>query len=266
MMDRETLNDNRNQAESWPAAIAGALFFLLAGLEMMSGDIPRAWSTPNWLQGVDFLYLFGLLVPAIAFAAGWALYFPRWSYPYTAALLVFSLYMMSTATPLLRQLGYLNRGWGYLAWAPFLLAVLVGLLLTRSLRPMVSFLTNIRRDWTLGTYAMFAWMPMVISIGFDEIDRQYSLVFKLLLTILMVATSLLYLRAGRHEARLKIMVAGVLLCLAVTEIGMIAYWQPVGGVFIPGAIAWGLVVLGIMLSPAVIFRQERSTGEHSAQA
>ena len=69
MMERVTLNDKRYQAESWPAAIAGALFFLLAGLEMMSGDIPRPWSTPNWLQGVDFLYLFGLLVPAITFAA-----------------------------------------------------------------------------------------------------------------------------------------------------------------------------------------------------
>ena len=266
MMERVTLNDKRYQAESWPASIAGALFFLLAGLEMMAGDIPRAWSTPNWLQGADFLYLFGLLVPAIAFAAGWALYFPRWSYPYTAALPIFSLYMMSTAIPLLRQLGYLNQGWGYLAWAPFLLAVLVGLLLTRSLRPMVSFLTNIRRDWTLGTYAMFAWMPMVIAIGFDEIDRQYSLVFKLLLTILMVTTSLLYMRTGRQEARSRILVAGVLLCLAVTEIGTIAYWQPVGGVFIPGAIAWGLVILGIMLSPAVIFRQDRFTGGRSAQA
>ena len=266
MMARETLNDNRNQPESWAATIAGALFYLLAGLEMMSGDIPRAWGIPGWLQGADFLYLFGLLVPAIAFAAGWVLYFPRWSYPYTAALLAFSLYMMSTATPLLRKLGYLNSGWGYLAWAPFLLAVLVGLLLTRSLRPIVSFFTNIRWDWTLGTYAMFGWMPMVIVIGFDEINRQYSLVFKLLLTILMVATSLLYLRAGRHEARSKIMVASVLLCLAVTEISTIAYWQPVGGVFIPGAIAWGLVILGMMLSPAVIFRQERSTGGRSAQA
>lgn len=264
MMDRETLNANKNQPESWPATIAGALFYLLAGLELLSGDIPHAWEIPNWLQGVDFLFLFGLLVPAIAFAAGWVLYFPRWSYPYTVALLVFSLYMMSTATPLLRQLGYLNRGWGYLAWVPFLLAVLVGLLLTRSLRPIVWFFTNIRRDWTLGTYAMFAWMPLLISIAFDEIDRQYSLIFKLVLTIMMVITSLFYLRTGRHDARSRILVAGVLLCLAVTQISMIAYWQPIGGVFIPGALAWGLVILGIMLSPAVILRQDRSTGGRSA--
>ena len=264
-MERESLNESRNQPESWPAAIAGALFFLLAGFELMSGDIPRAWDIPNWLQGADFLYLFGSLVPAIAFAAGWALYFPRWSYPYTAALPLFSLYMMSTATPLLRQLGYLNRGWGYLAWIPFLLAVLVGLLFTRSLRPIASLFTHIRLDWTLGTYAMFGWMPMLISIGFDEIDRLYSLVFKLLLTLLMVATSLLYLRAGRHAARPKIMVAGVLISLAVTSISTIAYWQPVGGVFIPGAIAWVLIILGLMFSPAIIFRRGRSTGRRSAQ-
>jgi hypothetical protein len=265
-MAQEILNDNRNQQESWPATIAGALFFLLAGLELMAGDIPRTWSIPNRLAGVDFLFLFGLLVPAIAFAIGWVFYFPRWSYPYTAALPVFSLYMMSTATPLLRQLGYLNRGWGYLAWIPFLLAVLVGLLLTRSLHPIARFFTNIRQDWTLGTYAMFAWMPMLISIGFDEIYRLYSLVFKLVLTILMVATSLLYLRAGRHKSQSRIMVAGVLISLAVTNIGSIAYWQPVGGVFIPGAIAWDLVILGVMFSPALILRRGQSTGGRSAQA
>ena len=259
------MNDNRKQQESWPATIAGVLFFLLAGLQLMAGDIPLTWSSHNWLPGVDFGFLFVLLVPAIAFAIGWALYFPRWSYPYTAALPVFSLYMMSANTPLLHQLGFHNRSWGYLAWVPFLLALLVGLLFTRSLRPVGRFFTNILQDWTLGTYAMLAWMPMIILVGFDEVDRLYSLVFKLVLTILMVATSLLYLRAWSQDMRSRIMVAGVLISLAVTSISTIAYWQPVGGVFIPGAIAWVLIILGLMFSPAIIFRRGRSTGRRSAQ-
>lgn len=260
------MNDNRNQQESWPATIAGALFFLLAGLELMAGDIPLTWSIHNWLPGLDFGFLFGLLVPAIAFAIGWALYFPRWSYPYTAALPVLSLFMMSTNTPLLRQLGYHNRGWGYLAWVPFLLALLVGLLFTRSQRPIGRFFTNILQDWTLGTYAMFAWMPMIILVGFDEVDRLYSLVFKLVLTILMVATSLLYLRAWSQDMRSRIMVAGVLISLAVTNIGSIAYWLPVGGVDIPRVIAWDLVIMVVMFYPALIVWFDQSTGERSEQA
>ena len=43
MMDQETLNDSKYQPESWLATIAGALLFLLAGLELLSGDIPHAW-------------------------------------------------------------------------------------------------------------------------------------------------------------------------------------------------------------------------------
>ncbi len=260
------MNDKRNQQESWPATIAGALFFILAGLELLAGDIPLEWDISNRLPGLDFGFLFGLLVPAIAFTIGWVLYFPRWSYLYTAALLVFSLYMMSAATPLLHQLGYHNRGWGYLAWVPFLLALLVGLLFTRSLRPIGRFFTNIRQDWTLGTYAMFAWLPLVISVGFDEVDRLYSLVFKLVLTILMVTTSLLYLRTWSQDMRSKIMVAGVLISLAVTNIGSIAYWLPVGGVDIPRVIAWDLVIMVVMFYPALFVRFDQSTGERSEQA
>lgn len=260
------MNDNSNQPVSWPATIAGAFFFLLAGLELIAGDIPFEWDLPDRLPGLDFLVLFGLLIPAIAFAIGWVLYFPRWSYPYTAALLVSSLYMMGATTPLLWKLGYPNRGWGFIAWVPFLLALLVGLLFTRSLRPIGRFFANIRQDWTLATYAMLAWMPMVIAVGFDEVDRSYSLVFKLLLTILMVATSLLYLRADRPDMRSRIMVAGVLVTLAVTNIGSIAYWLPVGGVDIPRVIAWDLVILGVMFYPALILRLGQSTGERSAQA
>ena len=232
---------------------------------LMAGDIPLEWDLPNRLPGLDLGFLFGLLVPAIAFATGWVHYFPHWSYPYTAALPVFSLYMMNTVTPLLWHLGYLNRGWGYLAWVPFLLALLVGLLFTRSLRPIGRFFTNIRLEWTLGTYAMFAWMPMIIAVGFDEVDRSYSLVFKLMLTILMVATSLLYLRAWSQDMRSRIMVAGVLITLAVTNIGSIAYWLPIGGVDIPRVIAWDVIILVVMFYPALIVRVDRSTGERSEQ-
>jgi hypothetical protein len=62
------------------------------------------------------------------------------------------------------------------------------------------------------------------------------------------------------------MVAGVLISLAVTNIGSIAYWLPVGGVDIPRAIAWDLIILGVMFYPALIVRLDQSTGERREQA
>ena len=109
-------------------------------------------------------------------------------------------------------------------------------------------------------------ITQIIAIFFDEIDRLYSMIFKLLLAVLMVSTAMLYIRLGGQKTRSRVLIAGVLLCLLVAEAGLIAYWQPLGGVDIPAAIAWGLVILGILFSPALILRRGWSTGGRSAQA
>lgn len=265
------MNGNKHQSGSWPAALIAALYFFLAGLNLVSSNIPPDWSVAGLQRGTDTLiwdtgFWFGLLVPAIAFAVGWVLGFPRWSYPFTGGLLVFSLYMMSTSTPLLRQLGYLNQGWGWRAWLPFLLALLVGLLITRSLRPIGQFFANIHRDWTQATFAMYGCMPLVISIFFDEIDRLYTTIFMLLLIALMVAIALLYMRAVTQTGRIRILTAGVLATLAVTLTASTAYWLPRGGVSVPGVLIWGLVILGIMFYPALLRSRATSNGSRSDPA
>ena len=268
-MVRETLNNEIRQPESWAATLIAGLYFFLAGLDLASQTIPPDWSIAGLQRGTDIpfwdtLFWFGLLVPAIAFAVGWVLGFPRWSYPYTGALLVNSLYMMSTSTPLLRRLGYLNQGWGWRAWIPFLIAFLVGLLLTRSLQPARTFFANIRRDWTLATFAMFAWMPLLIAMVFDEIDRSYKITLILLLTAIMIITALLYMRAGWQASRARILTVGILTTLFVSMVASTIYWLPVGGVSIPGMMAWTLVTLVVLFYPALLSRAA-SDGGHSAQ-
>lgn len=268
-MARETMTDDKQQPESWSATLIAVLYFFLAGLDLASTTIPPDWSVAGWQRGTDIPlwdtgFWFGLFVPAIAFAGGWVLNFPRWSYPYTGGLLISTLYMMSTSTPLLRQLGYLNEGWGWRAWLPFLLAFLTGLLISRSLQPARTFFANIHRDWTLATFAMFAWMPQIIAISFDEIDRLYSMIFKLLLTAVMVSTAMLYMRLGGQKTRSKVLIAGVLLCLVMSMAGSTVYWLPVGGVSIPGMIMWTLITLVILFYPALLSRAT-SDGGDSAQ-
>ncbi len=268
-MARETLNDKKQQPESWLAALIAALYFTLVGLDLLAANIPPDWSVAGLRRGTDTLlwdtgFWFGLIVPAIAFAVGWVRGFPRWSYPYTGGLLAYSLYMMNTSTPLLRQLGYLHQVWGWRAWLPFLLAFLTGLLITRSLRPARNFFANIRRDWTLATFAMFAWMPLLIGMVFDGVDRLYSSTFKLLLTVVMIITALLYMRAGRQASRERILTVGILITLVVSMGASTIYWLPLDGVYIPGMVAWTLVSLVILFFPALLSRAA-SGGAQSAQ-
>ncbi len=61
----------------------------------------------------------------------------------------------------------------------------ITLLITRSLRPFLRLFTNIWEDWTLLTFGMFGFMPLLIGVGFDEVDRLYSLRFMVALTLLM---------------------------------------------------------------------------------
>ncbi len=297
-------NTITNQPDTWLASLLGALFFFLAGLQLIFSDIPHEWAVPGWLRTTDWLFIFGLLAPAAGFAAGWALGFPRWSYPYTGGLLAYSFYLMNTSTPFWYNLGYEKQVWGWRAWIPFLIAALVGYLLSRRLstalrsaqgkelhaerraQPAVeaggsaieadsplppagegqaatsaagvrAFFTNIRRDPSLATYAMFAWMPLIIISAFDEITRPYSLVFMILLTGFMVATALVYHRTRRQENRSVFLAIGLLATLCLTWIGSIAYWLPLDGVYLPGALIWGALIIAVMLWPIWLMRRAK---------
>ncbi len=282
--------DRREQdlPDSWPTSLLGALYFLLAGFILIHNEIPMEWSIPTWFRTIDMLFFFGVVAPAIGVAAGWALGFPRWSYPYTGGLLVFSLYLMNGSTPLLYRLTGDMQRWGWRVWIPALLAAAVGSLLSLRHRAIPSaqgdsprpftgegsgvradsprpsagegqampyiagvraFFSNIHHDPSLASYAMFVWMPLIIFIAFDEIARLYSLVFMILLTALMVAIAILYQRANRRETRVIILAAGLLLTLIVIELGVIAYWLPRDGVYLPGALMWGVVIAVIILYP-----------------
>lgn len=249
--------------EPWWHTILGCLYFLLAGFGVMSQLIPPAWVEDAALRPVDGLYIFSLLIPAIGFAAGWASGFPPWSYPYTGGLLVWTLYLMGNRSPLLWGLGYPIQVWGWRAWIPFLLACGVGYLLSfragmRSAgvwaKPRFLFLTNLRQDPTLATYLMFGWMPLLLFIAFDGMDRLFTLVSLLILIVAMVAAALFYQRLASAERRARALTAGVIACVLLIEIIVIGYWLPQNGVYLPGALAWGVVIPAVILYPIYALR------------
>lgn len=247
---------------SWGEALAGMTLFLISGLGLIFNEIPHEWVVPLWLTHLaGALLLASLLVPAIGFGIGWIRDFPRWSYPYSGLALLVSLYMMNAATPGLRILNYTfgrNDPWGWRAWIPVSVMAVIALLITRSLRPLFKLFTNIWEDWTRLTYGMFGFIPLLIWIGFDEVNRLYSLPFMVALTFLMVGTALTYLRSARQWQRVLALLVGIILIVTIVAAAPTVYWLENGWVNVQGTVMMATIVVAVMFSPVLISLLRRS--------
>jgi hypothetical protein len=259
----EVLPGEGDGRDTWAAVLAGEVVFLVAGLNLILGEIPHDWAVPTWLPHFGrTLFLISLILPAIGFGIGWIKGFPRWSYPYVGLELLTSLYMMSVATPGLRIFNYTfgrNDLWGWRAWIPFLVVAAIALSVTRSLRPLVNLFINAWRDWTLVTFGMFGFMPLLVGVGFDEMDRLYSLPFMFILTLVMAGTVAAYLRSGRPLPQVLALSVGITLIVAVTAIAPTLYWLEHGYVSVKGMIVTAALVMAVMFSPALLGLLRRST-------
>lgn len=253
------MHDNSQDREyrtSWAGALAGMAFFLISGLGLILGEIPHDWVIPSWLPGLRYAFFLGLLVfPVIVLGIGWAKGFPRWSYPYAGVVPLVSLYMMNVATPGLRIFNYTfgrNDLWGWRSWIPFLVMAAIVMLITRSLRPLLKLFANIWEDWTLLTFGMFGFMPLLIGIGFDEVDRLYSLYFMVALTLLMSGTALAYLRSAQWWQRILALLVGITLTVSIVAVAPTVYWLEHGWVNVRGSIMAGAIVVAVMVSPVLV--------------
>ena len=256
------LRDVHGQS-SWGEVLAGVTLFLISGLLLILTEIPHDWwAISLWFTNPAAVFLLGfLLVPAIGFGIGWIRSFPRWSYPYLGYALLVSFYMMSVATPGLRIFNYtFGRSdlWGWRAWIPVSVMAVIALLITRSLRPLFKLFTNIWEDWTRLTFGMFGFMPLLIGIGFDEVDRLYSLPFMVVLTFLMVGTALTYLRSARQWQRVLALLVGIILIATIVTAAPTVYWLKNGWVNVQRTVMTATVVVAVMFSPVLIGLLRRS--------
>jgi len=230
--------------------LAALALFVLCGLELIFNEVPFDWPPPGWVRSINGTLLAGMvLLPPVGLWFGWIKSFPRWSYPYPFFVLFFSWMMANTATP-----GFIfdRELWGWRAWIPLAVVVLISLLMTRSLRPLQAFFTNIRADWTLLTFGLFGGVPLLIAVSFDEVDRLYSLYFMVILTILMLGTVFLYLQRQNHKERIAVLGIGIFLIITLTMAVPTIYWFNHGGTNILPAVIAGILVYLFMFSPALI--------------
>ena len=128
----------------------------------------------------------------------------------------------------------------------------IALLITRSLRLLFKLFTNIWEDWTRLTFGMFGFMPLLIGIGFDEVDRLYSLPFMVALTFLMVGTALAYLRSTRQWQRVLALLVGIILIVTIVAVAPTVYWLENGWVNVQGTVMIATVVVSVMFAPALL--------------
>jgi hypothetical protein len=249
------LHGNTQRQASSAKTLAGTLLFLVTGLWLVLSVVPAGWGLPTWLSSIaDRWYLGWLLLPAIGLVAGYCLSFPRWSYPYAGLQFIMSLYMAYVSTPGLRILGYTFQRhslWGWRAWVPFFVAIGAGLVITRSLRPLGRFFTNLKGDATQLSFALFGSLPFLILVSFDEVRDQLSLPWLALLSVLMVATAWLYMRQERIPRRAAVLAGGIVLIIGGINAGNYMYWGQDGMALGPALTFSGMVGL-VMLLPALI--------------
>ncbi len=235
---------------------AGILPFLLSGMDLIISEIPHDWDAPAWLRPVHgFLFMTFMFLPAAGLCIGWIRGFPRWSYSYLLPAVVFAWYLENTATPGFRLFGAPLFGrelWGWRAWVPLLVAMIIALLVTRSIRTLGKLFGNIWRDWTLATFAMFGLLPLLIAISFDEIDRRYSLYFMILLAAVLVAAATTYLRASYLWQQTAALATGVILVIWVTAVATGVYWLRHGWINLPGTVTLSIIITAVILAPLAL--------------
>ena len=241
---------------SWGAALVGALPLLLFGLAalldgftelgghsrpafiLLDGTQNRPYIPFTAPMGVYLFCLLGLLVGVIKG-------FPRWSYAYLGISIFFAYYYFSGSF----------YGVNYSAWARilFFAAIILGLLLARSLKPLVSLLRGSWNDWTRLSFALYAFGPPFLMLLFFEEDWEISHLYGLLFdTLLLTAGAVAFLRSRTILSRVLSLQAAVLVLVVK---GLLGGWGPSSGDplrMLYFAFSFSIIFFGFLLLPALI--------------
>lgn len=208
---------------SWGEALIGAVPFLLFGLAyllegftLLDGHrrpvftlVDASLNHPAVMltlpMGVYFACVLGLLFGALKG-------FPRWSYSYLGLSLYFGWYYSNG-----RFYGVTYDSW---AWLPSLAAIILSLLLTRSLQPLARLVQGAWNDWTRLSFAVYAFiLPILTIVFFDDdwgISQLYGLIFD---TLLLAAGAVAFLRSRTIWGRVLSLQAAVLILVVKGVIG-----------------------------------------------
>jgi hypothetical protein len=239
---------------SWGEVLIGALPFLLYGLAhllegatelggydfpaftLLDGSLNRPTITLTMETVVYFVSALGLFLGVVKG-------FPRWSYAYLGMSFYFGWSYNNQF-----YYGVFYKWW---VWLPLFAAIILGLLLTRSLQPLARLLQGAWNDWTRLSFALYAFAsPLVMVVFFDDdwgVLQLYGLFFD---TVLLAAGAVAFLRSRTSWGRVLSLQAVVLILVVK---GM-RYPSFVENLL---ALRWSaflfiIIYFGFLLLPAVI--------------
>jgi len=267
----EAMGDERQPhlqtPETWGQACLGAAPLLISGLTITLGPFLafQPWGHVL-LLGSYLLILAGLV-------AAWVRGFPRWSYSYAGYAVLFALFLSAVSTPGLVLFGHTfgqNDPWAWRAWLPLAAALLLGSVLTRSLRPALRFVQGAWQDWTRVSFALYAALPMLLLVVFDEVHPPWPAFFLAAGTLCLVLGALAYVRCVTATGRALSLLAGLGTSWLIVTAGVAAYWhdmkisplaQPMDWTdnAVPMTIALGVLAV-LMMAPVLLGLVRRGVG------
>lgn len=261
------LPDPVRKPSSLAGTLAGVGLFVFLGLiyVIQSAILSNPMSEGKQIQNILLLLTF--LLPAVGFIIGWKQGFPRWWYPYAGHILIYSLVLSVQSlegSALDRLAGRNVPGWT--AWLPFLLAVAISLLLTRSRKPLRSLVSGLNdlsflNFALLAGYTWYIFSAWVDNPGFQELPLLISAYS------IMIVSAWLVLRSRRVSQRLIALAAAFLLINALMVFpeaikGAANYW-PSWWVAVTVWLILSLVALAPILLMMIVnpFRRSSPPGE-----
>ena len=218
-----------NQERAGSIALGIMLFVLMgAAILLIDAPVPTELYARVNIGGI-LLWIGGYLVVLGLVLKGWLAGFPRWVYPYLGYAFIFPLYIALVATPGLVLFGIPIWGremWGWRACVPLGLVVLLALARSRS--PWVNLVRLVRNaweDWTLAAFSLFGFLPMVVFISLDEVERSFAFWPKVAGILVILLGAFLYMRLARPGWRYVALLACAFFAVAIMSGGAGYYWN-----------------------------------------
>ena len=233
--------ESGDSPSSWAGTLAGCTAFLLYG-----GFTILQFSQPNrpvypWFNALSaILFWVPMLISCGMVALAWLKNFPRWSTPYVAMSLLFTVILCFYSPA------------GFL---PLLLTVALAWLVTRSTKPLVHLLNQGLEDWTVVAFGAFGTLPFWMEAFCDLVDPYFAIPWFVALTLLMAGIALVYLRSPHFRQRSLVIGIGLFLALIAFILGpRPSQYIKYGWVDIIPMIIATLSLWFILLSPVLLVK------------
>jgi len=265
----------RDRPSPWIGTLAGLIPFLYIGLWSTMLDL-LAYPPPPW-QLIAYVgpLVVGYVVLVAVLGVGWARGFPRWSYAYLFCVPLLSLYIALASRSTVVQYPYLLCVPHLISLLPLAVMAIVVFAVTHSRPPLTPLFTNVWRDWTQLSFALYGLVPILVWFSFDEVEDRFTIWFMAALTLILAGGALAYLRSTRVWQRVTALLVGAALARIVATAGTRIYWNthpqpwmtgpPVHWIGIVGVSSAGVtVLLSFLFAPALLGLLRRWVGSPRA--